>query len=132
MSEKLKELLDKINREGIEKGEENARSIEEKAKKEASKLIQDAKLKAKNIIEEAESTAKKTVESGELTLKQAYRDLVLSLKEEIRNILNKVISVEASRSLSKDKLVNIIESLIENFIKEKKRYKRYQGASQKR
>ena len=74
MPEKLKELLEKINTEGVQQAEEQARVIESKAKDERGKILKDAELEAQRIVEEAEADAKKTKETMEIfweLLKQA-------------------------------------------------------------
>ncbi|MFH1782599.1 MAG: hypothetical protein ABH848_03180 [Candidatus Omnitrophota bacterium] len=123
MPEKLKELLEKINEEGVKKGEEKANELVSKARLEAEKIIKDANLKAKAIIDKATIEANKTKESGELTLKQAHRDLILSLKEEIRNILKRIVKDELNKSLSIENLSVILEKLIESFLKDKQESK---------
>lgn len=116
MSERLKELLDKINQEGVKQAEERARAIEAKAKDEAKRIIGNAKAEAQKIAEKAHDDAKKIKESTETTLKQAARDLVLSLKEEIKNILNKLISIEIKKAMSTEEIKAILENLILKYI----------------
>ena len=118
MPEKLKELLEKINQEGIKKAEENTKTIESKAKTESEKIIEDAKNQAKKIIEDAKNQAKKTKETTELALKHSSRDLLLSLKDEIKKIFNKIISSETKKSLTSEDLAVILKALIEKYIKE--------------
>lgn len=119
MSEKLKELLEKINQEGIKQAEDKARAIESKAKEDADKILKDAKVKSQEIIEDAEAEAQKTREATEIALKQASRDLILSLKVEIKKILNKIIATETAKAMSSDELASILERLIEKFIEKK-------------
>ena len=120
MAERLKELLEKINQEGIQQAEKNKHNIESKAQSDAVKIIEDAKLEAKEIIENAKRQAKKTKESSEMAIKQAARDLILALKDEIKKILNKIIAVDIKKSIFSEKeLSNILKDLIENYIEKK-------------
>lgn len=116
MAEKLKELLEKINREGVKQAEEKARAIELKAKDDAEKIIEGAKGEAQKIIEEAKAEAKKREETTEITLKQAFRDLILSLKDELRKIFDKIISASTTKAISHEDMAVILENLIEKFI----------------
>ena len=116
MSEKLKELLEKINREGVKKAEEKSRSVEENAKKDAERILSDAKIEAKKIIEEAKIESAKTKKTGEVALKQASRDLILSLKDEIRRLFDKIISAETVKAMSREDMVEILKSLIEKYV----------------
>ncbi|MBU2540333.1 MAG: hypothetical protein KJ593_00355 [Candidatus Omnitrophica bacterium] len=119
MTEKLKDLLEKINEEGVKQAEEAARRIESKAEDDAEKILRDAKSQAEAIIDDARSHARKVKEAGELALKQSGRNLMLSLKEEIRSLLNKIIGAETAKIMSAVDLEAILEKLIINFAKEK-------------
>src|SRR3989338_7995675 len=116
MAEKLKELLEKINQEGIKQAEEKARAIESKARKDAEKLIEDAKTQAQRMVQEAKSEAEKMAKIKELALRQAARDLLLALKDEVRKILDKVIAAETAKSMSHEDMVTILGNLIERYI----------------
>lgn len=119
MSEKLKELLEKINEEGVKQAEEKARVIESRAKKDAEKLLSDAKRESERIIETAKSEAVKTEKATEAALKQAARDLLLSLKDEIRKIFNKIIAAETLKSLSHEDMADILKELIQKYVDKK-------------
>lgn len=117
MSEKLKELLEKINQEGIKQAEEKARDIELKAKKDAERILGDARTKAEKMLEKAKEEAEKTKENTDMVLKQSFRDLTLSLKSEIKKLFNKVIAIETAQALSSKETADIIERLIESYLK---------------
>ena len=116
MAEKLKELLQKINEEGVKKAEEKSRTIELDAKKNSEKIIAEAKKEASGIVENAKVEAKKTKETTEAALKQASRDLMLSLKDEIRNIFNKIVATETYKAMSQDDMAEILGKIIETYI----------------
>ncbi len=116
MAEKLKELLEKINREGVQQAQEKARSIESGAKADAEKVLEDARNDAQKIIEDAKVRAGKTKETTEAALKQAARDLVLSLKDEIKRIFSRIIAGETSKAMSVENMAVVLRSLIERFI----------------
>ncbi|MBU1146824.1 MAG: hypothetical protein KKD11_00520 [Candidatus Omnitrophica bacterium] len=117
MSEKLKELLEKINQEGVQQAGESAKAIELQAKKDAEKIIADAKNKAQSIVGDAKDTAEKTRKTGEIALKQASRDLILSLKDEIKRIFGKIVASETAKAVSSEDIVDLLGELIENYIK---------------
>ena len=119
MAEKIKELLEKINREGVQEAEKKASDIEAKAKKEAERIVAEAEQKAKGIVEDAQSDAKKTKEATETALKQAARDMVLSLKGEVRGILQKVIAADTAKALSSEDMSAILRKVAEKSIESK-------------
>lgn len=116
MTEKLKELLEKINQEGVKQAEDKARAIESKARKDADRLLEGAKAQAQAIVQDAKSEAEKIGKIKELALRQAARDLLLSLKSEIRKILDKVISSETAKSMSHEDMVVILDNLIQRYV----------------
>lgn len=116
MPENLKDLLEKINQEGIKSAEEKARIIENKAENDAEKILEDARKLADNIIQEASSNAQRLKATAEASLKQASRDTILSLKEEIRRILNKIVALEISEAMSGDQTGRILADLIEKYV----------------
>lgn len=118
MSEKLKELLNKINEEGVQKAEQNAKAIELEAKKDADKILKCAKSEAKRIVEDAKNEAAKTEKATGLALKQASRDLILSLKDEIKKVFHKIVSSETAKAMSSENMAGILKDLIEAYLKE--------------
>ena len=116
MSANLKDLLDKINQDGIKQAEENARQIESKAKAEAEKKLEEAKRLSDAIIHDAKVNAEKIKASAELSLRHASRDLVLSLKDEIRKVFNKIITAEIGKMMTHEEISDILKGLIEKYI----------------
>jgi len=112
MSENLKDLIEKINQEGIRSGEEKARLIEDKARLEAETILKDAKKLADEIIQKAKTEAEKTKLSANLSIKQASRDLLLGLKEDIKKMLNKIVAGEIVKALSSEKIADVLADLI--------------------
>ena len=114
MSEEIKGLIEKIQKEGIDEAHLKARQIEEQAKTKAASIIDEAKLAAQKIISNATQDARKTQESTSVALSQAARDMLLSLRRQINEILGKIITTKIHEALSADELSKIII----NFIKE--------------
>lgn len=115
MAEKLKELLEKINQEGIIEAEAKAKAIESEAKLKAERIIKDAKGQAGKIIEDARSHTKRIKEATDAVLKQSSRNLILALKEDIKSIFSKVIAAETAEAMSHSELASILEKVINNF-----------------
>jgi len=115
MSENLKDLLEKINQEGIKLAEENREAIEDKARLGAEKMLKDARKLADGIIQEARAEAERTMVKAELSIKQASRDLLLSLKEDIRKMLDKIVAGEINKALSGEETAAILAGLIDKY-----------------
>ena len=112
MAEQIKELLEKIQKEGIEAAEEEARQIESRARQKAEDIVQKAQAQAAKLLEEAAERVRRNEESSKAALKQAARDMLLSLKDQIISLLEKVIAAEIGSALSGEELARILSSLI--------------------
>lgn len=69
MENKIQELTDKIYREGVEKGNEEAQRLVSEAQAQAEKLIEDAKKQAESILAEAKKSADELNENTKSELK---------------------------------------------------------------
>lgn len=112
MAEEIKELIEKIQREGIQAAEEKAREIESQAKKEAEEIIQRAKNEAEKIISLAQEKIGRQEEASKTSLSQAGRNLLISLRKEINTLLDKALVLSVREALTPNELVKILHSLI--------------------
>ena len=105
MSEDLQSLLEKINREGVEK-----------ARTEADKIIADAKAKAADIVKTANAEAAKSKADAEKaaadyaaraaeTVRQAERDTILKIESSVTALLEKVLKANVDTALADEKTV---------------------------
>lgn len=108
MSEDLQGLLEKINRDGVEK-----------ANAAAEKIIADAKAKAAEIVKSANAEAEKTkAEAGKAaadyaaraaeTVSQAARDTVLKIESSVTAMLTKLLAANVDKVLSEEKNVSAL------------------------
>ncbi|MCM8797026.1 MAG: hypothetical protein NC923_04005 [Candidatus Omnitrophica bacterium] len=114
MAEEIKNLIEKIRREGIEEAEAQARKIQEEATKKAEEIISQATAEAQKIISRAKEEADKTVRNGKIALGQAARDLIISLKNEINALLQKIIVSHIQASLTAQELGRILSEIIKS------------------
>ena len=112
MAEQLKELLEKIQQEGVKVAEDKARLIDEEAKRQARAIIDEARKEAETLMLEAKDSISKTEEGMKATLRQTGRDIILALKAEINATLNKLITARVREALTIDELKNILSSLV--------------------
>ena len=69
MENKIQELTDKIYREGVEKGNEEARKLVAQAQEEAKKIVEDARKEAEQIVADARKSADELSENTKSELK---------------------------------------------------------------
>lgn len=114
MAQEIKDLIAKIQQEGVQAAEVAAAQVKAQADQAALEIIAEAKIQARKIIEQADSQAKKLEDSTQASLKQAGRDLLISLRQEINTILDRLVKLELHQALTTQELSKIIAALIKN------------------
>ena len=87
MENKIQELTDKIYREGVEKGNEEAQKLITKAQEEAKRIIEDAHKEADSIVATAHKSADELAENTKSELKLFAGQAVNALKSEIATLV---------------------------------------------
>ena len=101
--EKIQELTDKIRREGVEKGQEEAAQIIAQAKEQAAKIVADAKVQAEAIAAQAKKAAAELDQNTKSELKLYMGQATNALKSEITNIVSDKVVAESVKKLTDDK-----------------------------
>jgi len=114
MAQEIKDLIAKIQQDGVLAAQALAAQIKADAEKDSAKIIASAKQEAGRIIEEATLRAKKLDDSTQAALKQAGRDTLISLRQEITVMLDRLIKINLNQALSAEELTKIIAALIKN------------------
>jgi V/A-type H+/Na+-transporting ATPase subunit E len=117
MQNKLQELTEKIYKEGLTKGTEEANLLVNKAKDDASKIIADAKKQADQIVSQAKKEAEDLKKNVETEIGISARQVVSGLKQDISNLLEaKVIQTPLVDALKDSEFIKmIIESALNNW-----------------
>jgi len=114
MQNKLQELTDKIYREGLEKGQEEANQIIGKAKDEASKILNDAKLQAEQIIAAAHKEANDYKKNVETEINLSAKQVMGGLKQEITSLIEAKLFEAPTVDALKD--ADFVKKIIETAI----------------
>jgi V/A-type H+-transporting ATPase subunit E len=115
MTEEIKDLIKKIQEEGIQAAQDKAKEIELEAKRKAEAILQKAQDEAGKIISEANEKALRMEQSAKVSIQQAGRDSLLSLRHEIDAMLMRLIQSSISQTLSPAEIAKIIAELIKKF-----------------
>ena len=115
MAEQLQGLLERIQKDGIEKAEAEAKRIVEEAKATAAALLSEADAKAKASLEQAENDGKEFAERGRVALEQAARDVVISVGESITRTFEHVVGTHVRESLDNETLSGLIAQVVESY-----------------
>ena len=100
MSEDLQSLLEKINREGVEKAKAEADRIVAEAKAKAAEIVKAANAEAAKAKADAEKSAADYAARASETVRQAERDTILRIESSVTALLEKVLRDGVDRSLA--------------------------------
>ncbi len=101
--EKIQELTEKIFREGVEKGQQEAERIVAEARVQAEKIVAEAREQAQNIESAAKKKAAELDTNTKNELKLYTGQALNALKSEVANVLtDKVVGDDVAR-LAEDK-----------------------------
>ena len=103
MDTKIQELTDKIYKEGVEKGNEEASRIIAEAVEKQNSILNNAQAEAQQIIAAAEKQASELKKNTEAELKLFAGQYVEALKSEIANLINGKIATSNVAAIVSDK-----------------------------
>ncbi|MDR1115230.1 MAG: hypothetical protein LBL33_03615 [Tannerella sp.] len=116
MDTKIQELTDKIYKEGVEKGNEEANRIISSAKEKEESIIREAENKAKRILADAEKQASELKKNTEAELRLFASQSVEALKSEIANLVTDKIVTDNVKAATVD--VSFMQTAILEIAKE--------------
>lgn len=117
MHHKIKELTEKIHREGYEKASKEADEIIAKAKNKADAVISDAEKKADSIMAEARKSAEANAQKIDAEVRLSSQQALVSLRKEISELIQAETLKEPLNESFKDHqfIRKILETLVENW-----------------
>jgi len=115
MPEEIRDLIEKINQDGIRAAEEKARGIEALARQRADQILDRAKLEAEEMVAAAHERIRREEEGEKILLAQAGRDLLLSLRTEINAMLGRIMASEIQQALTPEALSRLLSDVIRHY-----------------
>lgn len=104
MDTKIQELTDKIYKEGVEKGNEEAGRIIADANTQKQVIVHEAEAEAKRIVAAAEKQAAELKKNTEAELKLFATQCVEALKSEVTNLITGEIASSNVKAIVSDKV----------------------------
>ena len=101
--EDLQSLLEKINRDGVEKAEAEAKKIVDAAQTKADALMKSAREEADRAKADAAKDAEASAARAAETIRQAARDVVLGVKDTVTALLEKLLAQNVDKALADEK-----------------------------
>lgn len=108
--EDLQSLLTKINRDGVEKAEAEAKRIIAEAQAKATDIIKHAQADAAATKAEAEKSAEEFAARAAETIRQGARDTVLKLEAAVTTLLEKLLVKDVDKALADETIVKTLVS----------------------
>jgi len=115
MAIELQHLIDRINQEAVEKGEQEANRILAQAREQAAALVREGEAAARAHREEAEKDSAVFVERSTRTLEQAARDLLISVGQAVENIIADIVSDATDEALDPDTLKRMMVKMAQAY-----------------
>jgi V/A-type H+-transporting ATPase subunit E len=112
MADDLQSLLDRIQKDGVDKAQAEARQIVESAKAQAVRLLAEAQAQASQIRKTAEEQAAQTQERSISALRQAARDVVLGLQETLAETLQRLAVRKIESALTTETLQALLVEVV--------------------
>jgi V/A-type H+-transporting ATPase subunit E len=113
MAEELKHLIDQIQKEGVEKAEEQATAILSQAKERAAKIVTEAEQKAADLLAKSETEAEAFAERSVRTLEQAARDLLITVGQGCEKVVTETLGQQVDKAIDGGLLEKMVLNVIE-------------------
>ena len=115
----LKNLIEKIKKDGVEQAQTDASDIIKKAQEQADSIIEQAKQESQQLLIAAKKEADQYNQASIKSLGQASRDVLLNLRKRAQEFLARVVKEEVQKKLSTEVVQEAILKITENFSKDK-------------
>jgi V/A-type H+-transporting ATPase subunit E len=116
MAEDLQNLLDRIQKEGVEQAEAQAEKILAQAKEKAAAILREAEKQAAETRVGAEKDAEVFVERGTKTLEQAARDFLISVGRSLEKVFDGVAKETVGAALTPDTMEQMLIRMAEMYV----------------
>lgn len=112
MAEELQNLLDRIQKEGVERADAEAERIVSEAKARAKALVAEAERESAARIEKARTESDLFTRRSENAIAQAARDLIISVGDAITETLQAIVARDVDWAMRAENLPGFIQAAI--------------------
>ena len=117
MTQELQPILEKIQRDGIEKAREEADKIIADAQKKAGELLKSSQEKAEKLSEQARQEAEAFTQRAEETLRQVARDTVIQVEKTVTALFTNLLLTEVNQALAQEPVVTeLAQAAVKNYL----------------
>lgn len=115
MAEDLQYLIDRIQKEAVDKANAESAAIIAAAKEQAASIVKAAEAEASAKLEKADKDAAVYAERSARNLEQAARDVLLSVGQRFEKMLSDLLALQVEKSLSEDTVKSMLLALVKDY-----------------
>jgi V/A-type H+/Na+-transporting ATPase subunit E len=115
----LKELIDTINRDGVDKVRQESESLLRQAGAKADEIVAAARVQAAALLANARQEQERLEHSGRESLKQASRDLLLGVRKQLENLFSTLLKEKTLAALKEEEITAAIAAMISKWTPER-------------
>jgi V/A-type H+-transporting ATPase subunit E len=114
----LKELIDSIQRDGVDKSRRESEALLQQARAQADGIVADARAQAETLLAKARQEKEQMERSGRESLQQASRDLILKVRKQLEAVFSALLKEKAKDALGDKEIAAAIAAMIANWAPE--------------
>jgi V/A-type H+/Na+-transporting ATPase subunit E len=115
MPEELQSLLERIQKEGIDKAQVAADGILAAARAQAAQIVREAEQKARGLLDKANQDGEVFAERGRKAVEQAARDIVITIHEAVQATFRNLVGREVRGALGADTVKQLLGKVVEAY-----------------
>lgn len=116
MAEELQHLIDRIQREAVDTGEQQATKIVAQAREKAAALVKEAEAKSSSIVEKAKADAEQYTQRGQQALAQSARDLLITVGQGVEKIFAGLVRDSISQAMDTATLQALLVKVVDHYL----------------
>jgi V/A-type H+-transporting ATPase subunit E len=115
----LKELIETINRDGVDKARQESETLLRQARAQADEIVAVAQTQANDLLANARQEQERLEYSGRESLKQASRDLLLVVRKQLEAVFSVLLQEKTREALKDKEITAAIAAMISNWTPER-------------
>jgi V/A-type H+-transporting ATPase subunit E len=115
----LKELIDAIQRDGVDKARQESDALLGQAREKSDAIVAAARAQAEALLAKARQEQERMEHAGRESLKQASRDLLLKVRKQLEALFSALLEEKAREALQGKEITAAISAMIANWTPER-------------
>ena len=116
----LKELIDTIHRDGVDKVRLESETLLEQARAQADGIVADARAQAEGLLANSRRERDAAEGAGRASLQQAARDLLLGVRKQLESLFSSLLIEKSRAALADKEIAAAIASMLANWTPERR------------